>query len=124
MQCDLKSYLNKNRATLKMSDKKKILLSICNSLKFLRKLGIVHCDLKTQNILINFLNQAFISDLGSIKKMNLSASKISITKNHSALEIFDFKPVLESDVWSFGCVMQEVFTGVIPFKGVADEKIE
>jgi serine/threonine protein kinase len=105
MQCDLKSYLVKKKGSLRICDKKKILLEISNGLKFLRSLGIVHCDLKTQNVLMNFLNEAYLSDLGSVREMNLSASILSITKNHSAPEIFDFKPVLESDIYSFGCIM-------------------
>ncbi|KAH9117613.1 hypothetical protein LEN26_012558, partial [Aphanomyces euteiches] len=93
--------------------------------------GIIHRDLKGDNVLITFQNTVAISDFGlgrtvtSLEKTTIAGTKAG-TLNWMSPEQY-FKPrsvTTKSDVWSFGMTLWEILCNDIPFRNASQEEYE
>lgn len=98
-------------------------VQICHGLKAAHDLGIVHRDIKPQNIIINREKVAKILDFGVAK---LTTQVTNVTDKYSTMgtvyymspDQFSGKPVDQrADIWSFGVVLYEMLTAQLPFQG-------
>jgi serine/threonine protein kinase/Tol biopolymer transport system component len=84
--------------------------------------GIVHRDVKTDNIMVNSKNQIKVMDFGLAKlKGSLKLTKTSSTVGTLAYmapeQIQGGEVDARSDIFSFGVVLYEMVTGHMPFRG-------
>jgi serine/threonine protein kinase len=84
--------------------------------------GIVHRDVKTENIMVNSKNQIKVMDFGLAKlKGSLKLTKTSSTVGTLAYmapeQIQGGEVDARSDIFSFGVVLFEMLTGHMPFRG-------
>ncbi len=84
--------------------------------------GIVHRDVKTENIMINSKHQVKVMDFGLAKlKGSLKRTKTSSTVGTLAYmapeQIQGGEVDARSDIFSFGVVLYEMLTGYMPFRG-------
>lgn len=84
--------------------------------------GIVHRDIKTDNIMVNAKNQIKVMDFGLAKlKGSLKLTKTSSTVGTLAYmapeQIQGGEVDARSDIFSFGVVLYEMLTGYMPFRG-------
>lgn len=104
-----------------------IVRGILEGLDHLHQNGIVHRDIKPQNILLhkeNGIRIAKITDFGLAKELQQGevSSKLMGTMEYMAPEQFDAKKFginnkfgTNVDLWSFGVILYEIFTGDLPF---------
>lgn len=92
--------------------------------------GVVHRDLKPQNILVNKDDQIFVSDFGLAKSFEEGA--IGMTRTGAFLgtprymspEQVEGKPADQrSDLYAYGLILYEMVTGDVPFTGESTLKV-
>ncbi|KAF8350135.1 kinase-like domain-containing protein [Amanita rubescens] len=96
---------------------------ILSGLKYLHSKGIIHRDLKSDNILLDPAGVCKISDFGISKKVddlqNIRAfTNMKGTIQWMAPEILDTKKAgydAKVDIWSVGCVVLEMWSGEKPW---------
>ncbi|CAG8471806.1 2329_t:CDS:10 [Acaulospora morrowiae] len=105
-------------------EKLKILMDIASTLDKLHSLGIVHKNLHSGNILKKSNSTFMISDLGLCFQANKHAHDKEFygVDAYTAPEVKRGKPhTKESDIYSFGVLILEVFTKSIIFPNVQSE---
>lgn len=105
---------------LSMSFIKKITLQLFQSLKVLESCGIIHCDLKPENVLMMNLTRPGIKliDFGSSCYGNKRLYTYIQSRFYRAPEIILGIPYTTAiDVWSLGCILTELYTGIPIFPG-------
>jgi serine/threonine protein kinase len=111
-----------HRSALKVNEAITYAIQIGEALQEAHSKGIVHRDIKTDNIMVNAKNQIKVMDFGLAKlKGSLKLTKTSSTVGtlaYMAPEQIQGEQVdARSDIFSFGVVLYEMLTGHMPFRG-------
>ena len=99
----------------------RILYDIINGLAHIHSLGIIHADLKPANILVQASPlECIIADYGLAQKNNGPLSLHVVSRWFRAPEIIKEDTYSYAiDIWSFGCILFELVTREVLFKGEA-----
>ncbi len=119
----LNQYIKNHYFYISESEAANIISQIGNGLKYLHNYGIVHRDLKTDNIMLTKNNEN-----GIIKIMDFGLSKIVGPKeglidgygtlNYCAPEVLMREPYNKQiDIWSLGIILYYMLVGHFPFQG-------
>ncbi|KAF5361876.1 hypothetical protein D9756_002592 [Leucocoprinus leucothites] len=98
-----------------------LILDVINGLCYLHGLGIIHSDLKGENVLISNEGRAMITDFGTTQittaTVTATASLVPTTLRFAAPEVVltSGPPTKERDIWSFGCLCYEVLSQRLPY---------
>jgi len=95
---------------------------VCDGLAEAHRLGVVHRDLKPQNIMLDKEGNARIMDFGiarSLKAKGITGAGVMIgTPEYMSPEQVEVKDVDQrSDIYSLGVILYEMVTGRLPFEG-------
>jgi serine/threonine protein kinase len=139
MSKDLRMYLEENGPpSLPLAVD--IMLQIAEGMKYLHERGVMHRDLKAENVLINVVeNESYISPSVQVKLTDFSMSKLNLnnsrfttmgvgTAQWRAPEVFKDEQNTEkytnaADVYSFALVFFEVLTTEVPFAQISRSQI-
>ena len=119
--------LLRNQKHLMLQEKIKIAINIMEGLAYLHEQKVIHCDLKSPNILLNHAMQAKISDFGASLVMPETNTLLEIyigTIQWRAPELFDEKtpPSFSSDIYSAGVILWELMTQRKPHQHLETEE--
>ena len=98
-------------------------IQILQALKYLKEQRIIHCDLKPENILLKSEDKSGIKiiDFGSSCFINSRIYTYIQSRFYRAPEIILGIPYTPGiDMWSFGCILVELFTGRALFPGESE----
>ena len=102
---------------------KEVSTQLLIGLKVLHTNGIIHCNLKPSNVLIDEYGNARICDFKKALKINemtsedIRRNKMAMTPCYTAPELFsnDGDYTFKTDLWALGCIMYEMAVGQVPF---------
>nr|QBK87117.1 MAG: putative serine/threonine protein kinase [Marseillevirus LCMAC201] len=114
---ELFNYIN-NEGPLSEKTTKYIFKQLCIAIQIVHTKGIVHRDLKPENIIINDQYIVTIIDWGFAFYPSKTTERESCgSPNYAAPEILvkNIQYGSEVDVWSLGCILYAMLTGLLPF---------
>ncbi|MBI2390751.1 MAG: AAA family ATPase [Deltaproteobacteria bacterium] len=103
-----------------------IVRRLCAPLAFLHGEGVVHCDLKPQNVILRAGDHPVLVDFGLAwraaglvgREVAAAATKLVGTPAYMAPEQIRLEPIdPRTDLYALGCVLYELITGRPPFEG-------
>jgi eukaryotic-like serine/threonine-protein kinase len=98
-------------------------LQIARALGFAHEHGLVHRDVKPQNVLLNGDGQAKVTDFGIARSLDVHGG---LTQTGTVMGTSDYiapeqargqRVDAQSDIYSLGAVLYELLTGEVPFPG-------
>ncbi|CAH1448223.1 serine/threonine/tyrosine-protein kinase HT1 [Lactuca sativa] len=121
-QGTLRMYLNKKEPySLSTETVLRLALDISRGMEYLHSQGVVHRDLKSNNLLLNDEMRVKVADFGtSCLETQTQESKGNMgTYRWMAPEMVKEKAYTRKvDVYSFGIVLWELITALLPFQGM------
>ncbi|MCK4787151.1 MAG: protein kinase [Desulfobacteraceae bacterium] len=118
---------------LPLAETLEITAQICEGLSKAHEAGIVHRDIKPQNILIDKDNRVKILDFGLAKlRVGANGYSPSTTKIGTTMGTINYMSPEQAmgkevdhrtDIWSTGVVFYEMITGQLPFKGDYEQAV-
>jgi len=119
---DLKSIIRAD-APLPLTRALDLAEQICAGVGAAHKAGVVHCDVKPQNVLIAEDGRAKVTDFGIARAFS-AAAPVGYTESvwgtphyFSPEQAEGSQPTPASDVYSIGIILFEMLTGRLPFTG-------
>lgn len=125
---DLKKVI-KSDGALPIERALNLAIQICAGIGFAHRAGLVHADVKPQNILVTRDDTVKVTDFGIAQALSDAApgEKQSVvwgSPHYFAPEqARGEKPSPASDVYSIGIVMFEMFTGRLPYTGANQQEL-
>jgi len=96
-------------------------MEIASALDYLHSQGVIHRDLKSANILLDLSQNIYLADFGLARLVTTSTLAFHTghgTPPYASPEQIQLKAITpRSDIYSFGILLYEMFTGQLPWNG-------
>ena len=99
-----------------------IFRQICEGLRSAHQKGVVHRDLKPQNVMIDAKDHVYVTDFGLAKSVEQSGvtqtgAVVGTPYYMSPEQVKGENAGPQSDIYSLGVILYEMLTGAVPFAG-------
>ena len=99
-----------------------LMIQLCSAIEYAHQQGVIHCDLKPDNVLVTATGQLFVTDLGLAVRLDQLDETVSRgswspgTVGYSAPEIVASRKSASKsvDVYSIGAILYKLLTGQTP----------
>ena len=109
-----------DQGPLQSSDAVEIGIQICRAVAAVHKAGLLHRDIKAQNVMLAKDGRAVLMDFGTgwdVGDMPVPAGSVAGTPLYLAPELFrDGEATIASDVYSLGVLLYHMVTGTYPVR--------
>jgi len=118
----LKEYI-REKGKLDWEEAVRIAIQICSALKHAHKNGIIHRDIKPQNILVSEDGTVKVTDFGIARAVTSATVTMAGANVMGSVHYFSPEQArgghvdAKSDLYSLGIVLYEMVTGTVPFEG-------
>ncbi len=125
---DLKTLI-KQRLRFSPEEAIPLLIQACAGIGYAHRAGLVHCDVKPQNMLVTPDMRLKVADFGIARALATihpeeQAEVVWGSPQYFAPEqALGAAPAPASDVYSLGIIMYEMLTGSLPFKANSDAEL-
>lgn len=122
----LSSYIRKHGGFLSEPDLLRVFLPILTGLQAVHEAGMLHLDIKPDNIYLRRSGQPMLIDFGSARQRHgrMETGRIALTRGYSALEQYPGYGVIgpATDVYSVGATLYRCITGREPVDSLERHK--
>jgi serine/threonine protein kinase/tetratricopeptide (TPR) repeat protein len=118
---DLKSLL-REKGTFAPKEAKQIIVQVCNALEVAHAEGVIHRDLKPQNIMVDVQGKVSVMDFGIARSMEMvggmtqTGALVGTPEYMSPEQAKGEHLDTRSDLFSLGIIFYELLTGNPPYK--------
>lgn len=100
-----------------------VVLPLCDALCFLHSVGVIHRDVKPENVMVTTDGRVVLIDFDTARRYKTQATKDTVvigTAGYAAPEQFGITQTDErADIFALGIMMNVMLTGAHPSKGIA-----
>jgi len=116
------------QGNLTVDQKCAIAKQIAQALKAAHDKGIIHRDIKSRNIMINEEGNVKVMDFGLARMqgeahITKTGTTLGTTSYMAPEQLIGEEMDARSDIWAFGVVLYELFTGELPFQGAYEPAV-
>ena len=117
----IRAHLSRFSRPLSVERTIDLIIQICAGVGYAHRAGLVHCDVKAQNMLVTRDSRVKVTDFGIARALSeISLHDDSIVwgtpQYFSPEQAAGKRPTPASDVYSIGVIMFEMLTGRLPFE--------
>ena len=117
-----------NASHLQINDVLSIAIQISGALEAAHGKGIVHRDIKSENIMVTVTGRVKVMDFGLAKlrgsiKLTKTGTSMGTVAYMSPEQLQGGQVDHRTDIWSLGVVFYEMLTGRLPFQGDYDQAV-
>ncbi len=116
----IRQYYQRFERPISVEESLDIAIKICAGVGYAHRANLVHCDIKSQNVLVSRDNQVKVTDFGiarALSETTLHEPEIiwGTPQYFSPEQAAGESPTQASDVYSIGIILFEMLTGRLPF---------
>ncbi len=116
----LRDILDNHKSGMPIPEALAYMQALCSALGYAHSSGVVHCDIKPANVMVDRGGQVYLADFGIARHAESSTTTIAGagTPSYMAPEQINAKPVVPAtDIYSLGVLLFELLAGQRPFRG-------
>ena len=116
----LRDILNEHPHGLPLRDTMTVMKALCPALGYAHANGVIHCDIKPGNVMMDSGGQIYLADFGIARHAESTTTTIAgagTPANMAPEQVREMSVSPATDVYSLGILLFEMLTGHRPFRG-------